>query len=258
LTNISPLEISHQIITDSQPIITLISSQTNSSSPLSKIIHSDFKSSPKTILYTYSDGENLGSISFITYGGLSGYFSTFGHTYTNDPEKEVIMELLENDYQDEYLRPFVETIREKSNNPDDQAKIAVSLVQNIPYDWDSYINKSKKDWLFPYETLYNNKGVCADKSILLAYLLNELGYDTVLFEFYGHMAVGVKCSPDYDFYDTGYAFIETTKPTTITYVPSTYFGGFRISSNPDIIHLNGGKKVLDVSREYRDAMRMSS
>ena len=43
-------------------------------------------------------------------------------------------------------------------------------------------------------------------------------------------------------------------PTIITYEPG--FGGSGISQNPRIIHLIGGKKVLDVSTEYSDAMRM--
>ena len=60
----------------------------------------------------------------------------------------------------------------------------------------------------------------------------------------------------YDFYDSGYAFIETTRPTIITYIPDTYYGGFTITPNPNIIHLNGGKNSLDVSQEYRDATRL--
>jgi len=215
----------------------------------------DFKQSPKTTSYPYVVDGNRKSISFTTYGGLSDYFSKKGHSYHYDPEKEVVMPLLENEYQDDNVRPLIELIRKSSTNPDEQSKIAISLVQHIPYNWNKYYGTSM-DWFYPYETLYNNKGVCADKSLLLAYLLNELGYDTVLFEFSGHMAVGVKCSSNYGFYDTGYAFIETTRPTIITYVPDTYMSGFKVSSNPHIIHLNGGKKVLDVSTEYRDAIKM--
>jgi hypothetical protein len=146
-------------------------------------------------------------------------------------------------------------IRKRSTTTDDQAKIAISLVQHIPSNGNRY-NKTATDWYYPYETVHNNKGSAADKSILLAYILNELGYETVLFEFSSHMAVGVKSSFKYAFYDTGYAFIETTRPTIITYVPDTNYGGFRVSSNPHIIHLSGGRRVLDVSAEYSDAMRM--
>ena len=50
--------------------------------------------------------------------------------------------------------------------------------------------------------------------------------------------------------------IETTRPTIITYEPDTGYGGFSLSQNPRIIHLSGGRKALDVSTEYGDAMRM--
>jgi hypothetical protein len=171
-------------------------------------------------------------------------------------EKEVVMELLENNYQDEYFQSLIDTIRKDSMNPNEQAKIAISLVQHVPYDWNRYYSTSKSDWYYPYETLHANKGVCSDKSLLLAYLLNKLGFDTVLFEFSDHMAVGIKSSSSYDFYDSGYAFIETTRPTIITYVPETYLSGFKVTPNPHIIHLYGGKKVLDLSTEFQDANRM--
>jgi hypothetical protein len=70
------------------------------------------------------------------------------------------------------------------------------------------------------------------------------------------MAVGVKSASRYSFYDTGYAYIETTRPTIITYEPDPGYGGFSISQNPRVIHLSGGKKALDVSTEYGDARRL--
>lgn len=211
-----------------------------------------FKNAPISRSYRYYNNNAAHSIVFTTYGGLADYLSKEDHTYRVDPDKEIIMELLENPYQDEYLEPILNSIKRSSGISDDQAKVAISIVQHIPYDWTKYYGITT-DWLYPYETIHLNKGVCSDKSILLAYLLNKLGYDTVLFEFSNHMAVGVKCDPMYDFYDTGYAFVETTRPTIITHIPDTYLGGFQISSNPKIIHLNGGIKELDVSAEFRDS-----
>jgi hypothetical protein len=242
-------------IATAAPTLSSTPSQTYSSTPIPTTPNLNFKQSPKTTSFSYLINGNRESISFTTYGGLADYFSEKSHSYYSDADKEVILPLLENDYQNDNLQPLIDAIRKKANSPDDQAKIAISLVQHIPYNWNKFYGTSM-DWYYPYETLHNNKGVCADKSLLLAYLLNKLGYDTVLFEFSNHMAVGVKSSPNYDFYDTGYAFIETTRPTLITYIPDTYYGGFTISSNPHIIHLNGGEQVLDVSTEYRDATEM--
>ncbi|MDD5189137.1 MAG: hypothetical protein PHF57_13105 [Methanoregula sp.] len=235
--------------------ITTSALHTISSTPLPTTPAINFKQSPKTTTYSYVNKGNRGSISFTTYGGLADHFSKEEHSYYSDFEKETIMELLKNEDQDKYLQPLIETIKKKSSDPDVQAKIAISVVQHIPYNWD-VLYSIGSDWYFPYETLHNNKGVCADKSLLLAYLLNDLGYDTVLFDFSDHMTVGVKSSSNYDFYGTGYAFVETTSPTIITYIPDTYYSGFTVTSNPRIIHLNGGTRSLDVSTEYRDAVRM--
>jgi hypothetical protein len=216
---------------------------------------SGYQQSPKTSSYPYFTENSRKFISFTTYAGLSGYFSEERHKSLFGSETDVVLERLMNDSQDEYLQPFIETIRKRSSNPDDHAKIAISLVQHMPYN----ANKPYHDtgeWFFPYETLYRNGGSSADKSLLTAYLLKELGYETVLFAYPGRMTVGVKCSPDYDFYDTGFAFIEATEPTIITYVPDAYGGVFSISGTMRIIRLDEGKRVLDVSTEYRDALRL--
>jgi hypothetical protein len=215
----------------------------------------NYKTNPNYRTFYYvSDGSKY-SLSTTLYGGLSDYFSKEDHSYHYDMDQETIMELLENPVQDENIKPLIEQIK---NHPvNEQPRIAISLVQHIPYNWEKYNNPSNVDWYYPYETLYNNKGVCADKSLLLAYLLNELGYDTVLFEFSNHMAVGIKTTSNrYSFYNTEYAFIESTQPVIITYIPPTYVGGFQITPNPHIIHLKGGTKSLDVGEEYRDAIRM--
>lgn len=227
----------------------------NITPPLETIPDTGYQQSPKTVSYSYFTDNNRNYISLTTYGGLSDYFSKERHSLPYGEEREMITNRLENASQDEYLQPFIETIRKRSPGPDDQAKIAISLVQHMPTTLNKAFN-DPMDWYYPYETLYSNGGASADKSLLSAYLLKELGYDTVLFEYPNHMAVGVKCSSDYDFYDTGYAFIETTRPTIITYVPDTYYGGFSVSANPRIIHVNDGKRILDVSSEYQDALRL--
>lgn len=209
------------------------------------------KTAPKSNSFIYTFNNARGTIQFTSYGGLAEYFGKESHTYYQDPEKEVIMELLMNEKQDDSISPLIQQIKMVSSSPDNQAKIAISLVQHIPYNWGKFYGTSM-DWYYPYETLYHNKGVCADKSILLVYLLNKLGYDAVLFDFPGHMAVGIKSDSRYSFQSSGYAFIETTRPTIVTYIPEDYFGGFTITSNFQMIHLNGGTRSLDVSQEYQD------
>jgi len=215
----------------------------------------DYRQSPKTTKFSYVTYGTQKTMSFTTYGGLADFLSGLSHSYHYDPDTGVIVELLENEDQNEFMRLFIEMIRQRSATSDDQAKIAISLVQRIPSTGTRY-SRTATDWFYPYETVHNNKGSAADKAILLAYILNELGFDTVLFEFPNHLAVGVRSSSRHAFSDTGYAYIEPTRPTIITFEPDTSSGGFAISQNPRIIHLTGGKRALDVSKEYDDAMRM--
>ena len=67
---------------------------------------------------------------------------------------------------------------------------------------------------YPYETLFEQKGVCSDKSFLAVALLRELGYGAALFEYESanHMAIGVQCPLEYSTNNTGYCFAETTAP----------------------------------------------
>lgn len=210
--------------------------------------------SPKTTSYPYFMDNTEKFIRFTTYQGLADSFSgkrDFSHSV---PEKERVAGLMENPDQKKYLQPLIDAIRDRSVSPDDPARIAVSLVQHIPRAGNTPYT-SPPDWFSPYETLYANRGSPSDKSLLLAYLLGELGYDTVVFVYPGRLAAGVRCSPEYDFYDTGYAFIETTRPAIITYVPETYFSGTGVSGSPRRIPVHSGTRVMDVSREYRDAGR---
>ena len=248
--------ISPPAITSEVPDLSSPSLPTQSPTPLpTTLSDADYRQSPKTTSFSYVIDGNRRFMNFTTFGGLSDFFSSKSHSYHYDPDNGVIMDLLENEVQNENMRLFIDMIRKRSITSDDQAKIAISLVQRIPFNGTKY-SRTATDWYYPYETVHNNKGSAADKSVLLAYLLNELGFETVLFEFSNHIVVGVKSSSKYAFYDTGYAFIETTRPTIITYEPDTSYGGFGISQNPRIIHLTGGKRVLDVSTEYGDAMRM--
>ena len=48
--------------------------------------------------------------------------------------KEAVLERMDNPLQKPYLQPLVDTIKNRSPNPEGQAKIAISLVQHLPYN----------------------------------------------------------------------------------------------------------------------------
>jgi hypothetical protein len=99
---------------------------------------------------------------------------------------------------------------------DEIAELALSFVQDIPYDEQlasEMISGADDIYMkYPYEVLYEDKGACGGKSFLAVLLFNRLGYGTSLFEFEedDHLAAGIKCSSQYSTYGSGYCYAETT------------------------------------------------
>lgn len=105
-------------------------------------------------------------------------------------------------------------------NENQLVELVTTFVETIPYDQGkldrrtSGQNSEAEKITYPYEVLYENTGVCQDKSYLAYALLKELGYGVAIFLFPkpedNHMAVGVKCPFEYSNYESGYCFIEAT------------------------------------------------
>ena len=157
--------------------------------------------------------------------------------------------------QEKYLDNLVNSIKAKTSNQDDQARIAISLVQNIPYDYAKLNGGNTGNTRYPYEVLYANKGVCEEKSLLLAYLLRGLGYGVVLFEYpsESHMAVGIKSPAAYAYDNTGYAFVESTSPTIITDNQENYVNVGKLTEAPNVYTISEGISFNSISEEYNDA-----
>jgi hypothetical protein len=179
----------------------------------------------------------------------------------NEEIRQYFLKYLDDPVQKKSLDEIVQSIKTKTSDKDDRARIAMSLVQNIPYDY------SKANPLFfqtgvpryPYMVLYEKSGLCEEKSILLAYLLRELGYGVVLFEFSPekHMAVGIKCPAQYSFNNSGFAFVETTGPA----IPTDSYGDYvkigKLTSNPQIISISDGSSFMSIDEEYRDVQLLN-
>ena len=119
----------------------------------------------------------------------------------------------------------IQSLGERSNlNDDEIVELTVAFVQSIPYDEERGkkmlsspdINSTNSHDLrplkYPYETLFENKGICSDKSILAAALIKQLGYGVSLLGYptEKHMALGIKCLKDYSSYNSGYCYTEVT------------------------------------------------
>jgi len=182
---------------------------------------------------------------------------------TEQETQPYLMKYINDPIQDQGLDQFIGAIRQKSPDRNSQAKIAISIVQNIPYDTSKsqliLTNPDDVEQNHPYETLFTDKGVCIDKSLLLAYTLDKLGFDTVIFTFTPekHAAVGVKCDPEYAYKGTGYCFVETTGPAIITDSSGSYVNIGRLTSMPQIYHISNGSALSEIDEEYNDAKRFN-
>ena len=174
----------------------------------------------------------------------------------NEEVRQYFLKYLDETTQKNDLHEFVRQIKFQTADHDDQVRIAISLVQNIPYD------HSKATPLFfrtgisryPHIVLYENAGICEEKSLLLAYLLRDLGYGVVLFEFEteDHMAIGIKSPPQYSYSNSGYAFIETTTPSIPTDSLGDYGTAGKLTSPSQIYLISEGNSFTSISEEYQD------
>jgi len=225
---------------------------------------SDLQTDYKEIFLKYILRGKENYIDFITYKGLKNYLSDLPRSmsYGNDikpSRQDFKLRNINEKEQKELLLPLVIEIQNIAENKIDQARIAVSLVQNIPFGNSNEsvffkgnsINYSR----YPYEVLYDMQGVCGEKAELLAFLLKELGYEVVLFYYpvENHEVVGIKCPEKYSLDNTGYCFVETTGPSIISDSKGSYFGNGRLSSNYEIIPISEGNSLKRNLYEYQDA-----
>lgn len=159
-------------------------------------------------------------------------------------------QLLSDGGDEQELKLFIKEILSQEANYIDELELLVTYVQSaLAYDWDAFNTKGNVT-KYPYETYYLGKGICGDKSILLAKCLSLLNYDFALFVFNraNHMAVGIKVPKRYGNYGTDYAYIETTGITPIGYVPEKFINNIVLENTPKVIKFEGGKVFNEFPR----------
>ena len=212
---------------------------------------SEYSSNFKNISLNYFLESKEGVIEFVADEGFYNYIAGIPRFLTKKeneiPSREDFkLTSINNEEQRKMILPLVIEIKNRASRKDNQAKIAISLVQNIEYN----ASEKKIDFFgsdvdysrYPYEVLYEKQGICGEKSELLALLLKELDYGVAIFYFdkEQHEAVGIKCPSHKDFEDTGYCFIETTSRLE----NNVYIGATKeFKSKPEVIIIADGKSI---------------
>ncbi len=234
----------------------------NSSEISNDLCLSVYQIAPKNITLNYTFMGKEGEINFTVYQGLYNYTSMLPR-YINVSDDPTLLKFeqatIDDKEQREFLLPLVIAIENSATTKEDQARIAISIVQNIPFG-----NSTKTVNIgdieipyqrYPYEVLYDMEGDCNEKSELLVFLLQKIGYDAA-FLYYApenHAAVGIKCPPTESIPNSSYCFVETTGPSIITDDKNEYVGGISLTSAPYIVNISSGISLGNDLVEYRDA-----
>jgi len=119
--------------------------------------------------------------------------------------------------------PYISALTEKLTataerdgfNEFQTVEMVISFVQSLPYTFDSTSTPYDDYPRYPLETLVDNGGDCEDTSILLASLLEKMGYGVVILDLPNHVAVGIKGGENvygtyWQYGGNKYYYIETT------------------------------------------------
>jgi len=208
-----------------------------------------YTTDPTTRSLPFTVRGRSGTVGVTLYGGLSRYLDNKRPAFYGD-----YREYVNEPAQAETIRAIANALRSQAGSGDDAARAAISLVQHIPYD-EARLSVQSSDLRHPYQVLYDNTGVCSEKSVLLAALLKELGYGVALLSFdsQNHMAVGILCPAQYSYRGTGYAFIESTRPNIPTYADGNYVGVGHLTTMPTVISVAAGSSFATIGEEVADA-----
>ena len=128
---------------------------------------SSYQTNPKEISLEYILKGKKNNISFTVYEGLADYLFNLSDfiIYSNEQEPSRIDFKLRNineENQKVLLVPLVVKIQNLADSKEDQARIAISLVQNIAFGGSDKLitleNNSVNYSRYPYEVLYDQKG----------------------------------------------------------------------------------------------------
>ncbi|PKM88516.1 hypothetical protein CVU83_01610 [Candidatus Falkowbacteria bacterium HGW-Falkowbacteria-2] len=141
------------------------------------------------------------------------------------------------------LRELKKQAAARSLTSDQTAAYVMSFIQYLEYDrakLDSGINIP----YYPFETLYLQKGVCADTTFLAVLWLRGLGYGAAILDFpdSNHSAAGIACPLEDSLNGSGYCYIETTNYFPVGVVPPSITNGQAVTVE------NNLENLFDASR----------
>lgn len=237
---------------------------------------------PQDFIFKWKYGNKNYSLDFVLHKSSYEFYASLPKKYT------CFSGFCKSNWEDEYFKMFLMEVKNddtierlagaldklaKQNSLDEsgRAEFVLSFVQSIPYD-ELKAKTNEPLPRYPYEVLFDKKGICSDKTFLAASLLKQLGYGVALFDYEGnqHIAPAIKCPKEYSSYNSGYCYAETTgsgfKIGEIPTVDSsnnlaivrTPFGESPFKANENRIQLSN-PKIFEISdgKSYEGIIKQS-
>ena len=143
----------------------------NSSQIKGETCFSNYQFNQKNITLTYTLNGKEKTINFAVYKGMYDYLSKLPRYIDSNQNLTLAdfkFKMINEEAQKELLFPLFLRIASITSDKEDRARIAISLVQNIPFGSSDKITKigsvSVAYQRYPYEVLYDMEGICSEKS----------------------------------------------------------------------------------------------
>jgi hypothetical protein len=173
------------------------------------------KSEPKEISLTCDYKGNELVINHTLHGNVNQFYKN-SDKYSKVDYVDYVYEHEEDETFNILTNKILAVANDNKLTSDQTLDLTACFIQNIPYDEakaDRILNYNESiEPRLPYETIYENSGVCSDKSFLGALIFKKLGYGVSFFEFneQQHIATAIRVPSEYGNYSSNYAFMELT------------------------------------------------
>ena len=167
----------------------------------------------------------------------------------NLPPRNDLAKLVEQGAEDidELIQKLGEMARNMPGGTEEKVNFIMAFVQSHPYAYDKPTTGFDDFPRYPLETLADTETDCEDTSILATAILWHLGYEVVLLNPLGHMAVGVLAD-----FDSFYPSIRDPSTGKSYYYGETTGTGWPIGAIPDsyqavemnFIHIKEGERPI--------------
>ncbi len=172
--------------------------------------------SPKTVVFNWDYESRPYSLELTLHQNIYRFYGNEPKGVLIGREERDLVKYLSSLESDDTIKDLVASIgvlAEQNDLSDEETvELAVAFVQSIPYDFEVAGTDRARTPRYAYEILYDNQGICSEKSYLAYLMLREMGYGAAVFIYpkENHMNIGIQSPLEHSTDRTGYSVVETT------------------------------------------------